>query len=143
VGHEGAAVSPAQPLTGIFLLASAVARGTDPANPSAPGGAGAAGGGNTTAAQGGNPTSAGGISAGGGSPGGISAGPMQLISRDAPAFASSGMAKNANDALPGPDLWGAFENRLDLIPHGDVHPNAEGQEFLRAEWSKIISGVEP
>jgi lysophospholipase L1-like esterase len=45
--------------------------------------------------------------------------------------------------VKGPDLWGAFENRLDLIPHGDVHPNAEGQEFLRMEWSKLIGSVQP
>jgi len=47
------------------------------------------------------------------------------------------------EILVGPDLWGAFENRLDLIPHGDVHPNGEGQEFLRSEWSKLIGSVQP
>jgi lysophospholipase L1-like esterase len=47
------------------------------------------------------------------------------------------------EIVKGPDLWGAFENRLDLIPHGDVHPNAEGQEFLRTEWSKLIGSVQP
>jgi hypothetical protein len=47
------------------------------------------------------------------------------------------------EILKGPDLWAVFENRLDLIPHGDVHPNAEGQEFLRSEWSKIIGAVAP
>ena len=47
------------------------------------------------------------------------------------------------EILQGPDLWGAFENRLDLIPHGDVHPNAEGQEFLRTEWSKVIGTAQP
>ena len=47
------------------------------------------------------------------------------------------------EILKGPDLWAAFENRLDLIPHGDVHPNAEGMEFLRTEWSKIIASVKP
>jgi lysophospholipase L1-like esterase len=45
--------------------------------------------------------------------------------------------------LPGPDLWQAFENRLDFIPAGDVHPNGEGQEFLRGEWAKIISAESP
>jgi lysophospholipase L1-like esterase len=45
--------------------------------------------------------------------------------------------------LPGPDLWQAFENRLDFIPAGDVHPNGEGQEFLRGEWAKIISAENP
>ena len=44
--------------------------------------------------------------------------------------------------LHGPDLWQAFENRLDLIPSGDVHPNAEGMQFLRNEWSKTISAAE-
>jgi hypothetical protein len=45
--------------------------------------------------------------------------------------------------LPGPDLWQAFENRLDLIPRGDVHPNAEGMELLRVEWSKVIAAAAP
>ena len=45
--------------------------------------------------------------------------------------------------LKGPDLWQAFENRLDYIPAGDVHPNGEGQEFLRGEWAKVISAVAP
>ena len=45
--------------------------------------------------------------------------------------------------LRGPDLWQAFENRLDYIPAGDVHPNGEGQEFLRGEWAKVISAVAP
>jgi hypothetical protein len=39
------------------------------------------------------------------------------------------------EAVAGPDLWAAFENRLDLIPSGDVHPNAEGQEHLRQTWA--------
>lgn len=47
------------------------------------------------------------------------------------------------DLVPGPDLWQAFENRTDLIPKGDVHPNAEGQEFLRAEWAKLMATKEP
>jgi lysophospholipase L1-like esterase len=45
--------------------------------------------------------------------------------------------------LKGPDLWKAFENRTDLIPVGDVHPNGEGMEYLRAEWAKVIGAVEP
>lgn len=45
--------------------------------------------------------------------------------------------------LRGPDLWQAFENKLELIPHGDVHPNADGMEFLRVEWSKIIAAAAP
>lgn len=47
------------------------------------------------------------------------------------------------DLVPGPDLWKAFENRTDLIPAGDVHPNADGQEFLRGEWAKLIASKEP
>ena len=47
------------------------------------------------------------------------------------------------EIVKGPDLWKAFENRLDLIPAGDVHPNASGQELLRGEWAKVIIGVEP
>jgi lysophospholipase L1-like esterase len=45
--------------------------------------------------------------------------------------------------IPGPDLWQAFENRTDLIPAGDVHPNDEGREFLRGEWAKVIAAVDP
>jgi lysophospholipase L1-like esterase len=45
--------------------------------------------------------------------------------------------------VKGPDLWKAFENRLEYIPAGDVHPNGEGMEFLRGEWAKTISAVEP
>ena len=47
------------------------------------------------------------------------------------------------EILYGPDLWAAFENKLELVPHGDVHPNAEGMEFLRVEWSKVIAAAEP
>ncbi|HXK17195.1 MAG TPA: SGNH/GDSL hydrolase family protein [Polyangiaceae bacterium] len=47
------------------------------------------------------------------------------------------------EILKGPDLWGAFDNRLDLIPHGDVHPNAAGQEFLREQWAQTLNGVMP
>lgn len=47
------------------------------------------------------------------------------------------------EIVPGPDLWKAFENRLDFIPSGDVHPNSEGQEFLRNEWAKVISAASP
>lgn len=47
------------------------------------------------------------------------------------------------EIVPGPDLWKAFENRLDFIPAGDVHPNGEGQEFLRNEWARVISATSP
>ncbi|HEX2876728.1 MAG TPA: SGNH/GDSL hydrolase family protein [Polyangiaceae bacterium] len=47
------------------------------------------------------------------------------------------------ELVPGPDLWKAFENRTDLIPAGDIHPNADGQEFLRGEWAKLIASKEP
>lgn len=43
----------------------------------------------------------------------------------------------------GPDLWQAFENRTDLIPQGDVHPNDEGREFLREQWARVITSVDP
>jgi hypothetical protein len=43
--------------------------------------------------------------------------------------------------LRGPDLWAAFMNRTDLIPSGDVHPNQQGQEFLRAQWAAVMAGV--
>lgn len=39
----------------------------------------------------------------------------------------------------GPDLWTAFENRTDLIPTGDVHPNAAGQEVFRQKWAAAMS----
>ncbi len=45
--------------------------------------------------------------------------------------------------VKGPDLWKAFENHLEYVPAGDVHPNTEGMEFLRGEWAKIISAVNP
>ena len=47
------------------------------------------------------------------------------------------------EIVKGPDLWQAFENHLEYIPAGDVHPNGEGQEFLRGEWAKTISAVGP
>lgn len=37
--------------------------------------------------------------------------------------------------VPGPDLWAVFEGRTDLVPSGDVHPNAAGQEELRKAWA--------
>jgi hypothetical protein len=43
--------------------------------------------------------------------------------------------------LPGPDLWTAFENRTDLIPVGDVHPNAAGQEVLRQQWATMMAAI--
>lgn len=39
----------------------------------------------------------------------------------------------------GPDLWKAFENRTDLIPEGDVHPNEEGQALLREKWAEAMT----
>ena len=43
--------------------------------------------------------------------------------------------------LRGPDLWTAFMNRTDLIPSGDVHPNSQGQEFLRQQWATVMAAV--
>lgn len=45
------------------------------------------------------------------------------------------------EILRGPDLWAAFLNRTDLIPSGDVHPNAAGQEFLRQQWATVMAAV--
>jgi lysophospholipase L1-like esterase len=42
--------------------------------------------------------------------------------------------------LRGPDLWALFQNRTDLIPANDIHPNGKGQDVLRAEWAKFIAG---
>jgi hypothetical protein len=41
----------------------------------------------------------------------------------------------------GPDLWTAFLNRTDLIPSGDVHPNAAGQEVFRQQWAQVIAAI--
>jgi hypothetical protein len=43
--------------------------------------------------------------------------------------------------LRGPDLWTAFTGRTDLIPSGDVHPNSQGQEFLRQQWADVMAAV--
>ena len=43
--------------------------------------------------------------------------------------------------LRGPDLWTAFMNRTDLIPSGDMHPNSQGQEFLRQQWASVMAAV--
>jgi lysophospholipase L1-like esterase len=41
----------------------------------------------------------------------------------------------------GPDLWTAFLDRTDLIPSGDIHPNAAGQEVLRKAWAKVMASI--
>jgi hypothetical protein len=41
----------------------------------------------------------------------------------------------------GPDLWTVFGNRTDLIPPGDVHPNAAGQEVLRQAWAAAMEKI--
>jgi hypothetical protein len=51
------------------------------------------------------------------------------------------LAEQYPQMLPGPDLWAAFEDRLDLIPSGDVHPNEEGQQHLRQTWATWMTGV--
>jgi hypothetical protein len=43
--------------------------------------------------------------------------------------------------LKGPDLWAAFMNRTDLIPPGDIHPNQQGEEFLRQQWAAVMAAV--
>lgn len=45
------------------------------------------------------------------------------------------------EIVTGPDLWKVFENRTDLIPSGDVHPNSEGQEELRKAWATMMVGT--
>jgi len=40
----------------------------------------------------------------------------------------------------GPDLWAAFTDRTDLIPAGDVHPNAPGMAFWRQQWADAMGG---
>ncbi len=45
------------------------------------------------------------------------------------------------EIVKGPDLWSVFEDRTDLIPQGDVHPNAEGQEVLRGAWADSMAGI--
>jgi hypothetical protein len=41
----------------------------------------------------------------------------------------------------GPDLWAAFLNRTDLIPSGDIHPNAAGQVVLRQQWANVMAAI--
>jgi hypothetical protein len=43
--------------------------------------------------------------------------------------------------LRGPDLWAFFENRTDLVPPGDLHPNDVGKEELRKQWAAVMAGV--
>ena len=43
--------------------------------------------------------------------------------------------------LRGPDLWTFFTNRTDLIPAGDIHPNAMGQVELRKQWALTMAGT--
>lgn len=45
------------------------------------------------------------------------------------------------EILAGPDLWKVFENRTDLIPSGDVHPNDEGREELRKAWAAMMAAT--
>lgn len=48
------------------------------------------------------------------------------------------------EVLRGPDLWAAFENRTDLIPVGDVHPNDAGRDVLRQTWADwLVSLPQP
>jgi len=49
--------------------------------------------------------------------------------------------KKYPEILPGPDLWATFKDRTDLIPAGDVHPNAAGQVELRKTWATFIATV--
>jgi hypothetical protein len=39
----------------------------------------------------------------------------------------------------GPDFWTIFENRSDLIPTGDVHPNDLGQKEFRKQWALAMT----
>jgi hypothetical protein len=43
--------------------------------------------------------------------------------------------------VQGPDLWSAFQNRTDLIPSGDLHPNQAGQEVLRQQWANVMAAI--
>jgi hypothetical protein len=43
------------------------------------------------------------------------------------------------EIYPGPDMWAAFENRLDLMPSGDIHPNEPGQREWRAQWAAAMT----
>jgi hypothetical protein len=47
------------------------------------------------------------------------------------------------EIVKGPDLWKVFENRTDLIPSGDVHPNDEGQKELRKAWASMMVETYP
>jgi hypothetical protein len=39
----------------------------------------------------------------------------------------------------GPDLYAVFEDRTDLIPTGDIHPNDDGQAELRKQWAQAMT----
>lgn len=39
----------------------------------------------------------------------------------------------------GPDLYALFEDRTDLIPTGDIHPNDDGQAELRKAWAEAMT----
>jgi hypothetical protein len=43
------------------------------------------------------------------------------------------------EILHGPDLYGTFKGRTDLIPANDIHPNAMGQEVLRQAWADALT----
>jgi len=43
------------------------------------------------------------------------------------------------EILRGPDLYAVFEDRTDLIPTGDIHPNDDGQAELRKQWAQAMT----
>jgi hypothetical protein len=58
------------------------------------------------------------------------------------ACSSSKASEGPSDAgLKGPDFWTLLTNRTDLIPSGDVHPNAAGQEFMRQQWADVMAAI--
>jgi hypothetical protein len=50
-----------------------------------------------------------------------------------------GLYQKYPEILHGPDLWTVFTDRTDLIPSGDVHPNAAGAEVLRKAWAEAMT----
>jgi len=47
------------------------------------------------------------------------------------------------EIVPGPDLYSVFEDRFDLFPPNDVHPNTQGRIVFREAWAQMIAALAP
>lgn len=50
-----------------------------------------------------------------------------------------GLYETYPEIYRGPDLYAVFEDRTDLIPTGDIHPNDDGQAELRKQWAQAMT----